>query len=417
MEFISTLDKTTETNKTNTYMSLVEPDRSKTSIIYFAKNGGHDEHSNKRDIQGLQKIIEYTEDRLGIENIQTDQTNQQTHSSLPLCDQESGMLESSINSRFNMQIVCDGHGGHETANLAVQLFFEYIKNNTPNDHNDILTYLETLAEHLYTNIKIQLPYTHSGSTLLIACIDNHNDVLYVANLGDSKCVVARKNENDDFYSLVFSTTDLSCDNPDEVERLRSLGYDIIGEIPRIKADGLKANGMQPTAGLGDHHNDSTRLDPLRRNPEISTIFIKSGDIIILGSDGLYEDCIYTQSKNGRGEIKCLGSAKSDNMICNQISRTMSFYNSIISEEIADYTSINLAQTMLDIHYEDLLKSYASHIPTYFRSINCMVNRSDDHIHRCRNADKTSPWCDDNLKTVVENGSDNKSIIFTVYKPT
>ena len=194
--------------------------------------------------------------------------------------------------------VFDGHGGSNVARwLAKNLNAEVLKVYTPGFwalffkgksvcNYDIPTLTDQQITQTFLNVDKKLN-TSAGSTAVCAVIDKDNKTLKIANVGDSRAVLASK-ENYEQLSL-----DHKCNR--EYARLTALGATISrGYVytqtrswwPPFK---LKSQGIAVSRAFGDRHFKKPNVGVIAE-PEIYTHTIKEDDqFVILASDGIWDD--------------------------------------------------------------------------------------------------------------------------------
>lgn len=115
---------------------------------------------------------------------------------------------------------------------------------------------------------------HCGSTACVAVIRreiNHN-VLYVANVGDTRAVIS-KNGTAERLSVDHKATD-----PKEIDRVKSEGGSIM--------DNRVAGGLAITRALGDHAYKSFGVTA---SPYVVRHVLRPFDkFLIMGSDGIWD---------------------------------------------------------------------------------------------------------------------------------
>lgn len=279
---------------------------------------------------------------------------------------------SASNGRFELYGVMDGHGGYEVSDLISKEIMKRFVLNGPT--GSICEYLANLIADIHRFAEQRIFYTGAGSTLVMAIVDNVDSIAYVANLGDSRCLIVRGNE------CIFQTVDMSADNPVEVARLNELGYSV-----SRSSDGamrIDCNGLQVTAGVGDFRKGTFGLeDPVRRVPDISQVSLQSGDIILLSSDGLFDSPGI--SRGLRRQLTLMGGLK-------PIEQT-------VSDMVRGAKSGNLAKHMIKSHIDYLFRMYKD---VAFQMY----------------GEASTRWADEDILKAVTTGSDNKSVVCVVYDP-
>lgn len=360
--------------------------------------------NEQNDCIGLANTkIPYTEDRCCVISMNNINSTYDTNlSSIHQFDNPSGIIE--CDSRFNIQIICDGHGGFEISNFATQFFFEYVNSNKLTNDTCITEYLTILVNEINNNVQTNFPNTKCGSTLIILCIDRNDNLAYVANLGDSRCIIARKN-NVGIYEKIFSTIDLSCDNVNEVERLKLSGHNVVMTDGTNRIEGC---GLQPTAGLGDNYYfiKNNKLNPIKRDPDIDIVNLQAGDIILLSSDGFYEGPVLCKNNI------CIKNQKSDQLLMNQI-------NELMKESKNQNNKLtNWADKIMEIHYNDMLLSYTKVIFDYWRlTIKRYSDKTNEELetirHQLINIGRKG-FSDEEFKKTLCNLSDNQTVLLSFY---
>ena len=214
--------------------------------------------------------------------------------------------------------VCDGHGyyGHEVSG--------YIKENLPMDLNHLIKTkkLNVLTDDLSSVIKTafvlenksllrnrQIDSDLSGSTCISVIYTPQK--LIIANLGDSRCILGKCIEKENFeekdeiigekknknyrWVAVNLSTDHKPTIPEEAERILKVGgrirpmKDEDGEFigpPRVYMKDKDMPGLAMTRSFGDYFGSTAGVIS---EPEVSEYYFKPEDkFIVLASDGLFE---------------------------------------------------------------------------------------------------------------------------------
>ena len=234
--------------------------------------------------------------------------------------------------------VADGHGGSYfysvLASGSFQLYF--LKNYNNTNKNIEETLLKTFED--INNLANKYRYTkRTGGTTLNCCvIDKKNNKAYIANLGDSVTNIFRK--IDKTYISVFRSVDHDSKLLLEQERIKKI-YPLTTFTKINEATYLKIYGIETmiTGAIGNF-NFPNGLQ--RKIPDINCINIQIGDVIIVSSDGYYEEysTIYSILGPGRDEI--------------QIS-----YDLILLEEKYGLINCNISKELFDMHIEQMAKKY------------------------------------------------------------
>ena len=136
--------------------------------------------------------------------------------------EDLGVITTEIGGRKNRNLFCifDGHGGIESAQICAdnfpKFFQKFLKENPINiEYCFKMTYKKVDEKTQAKNI------IESGNTATTVYIDDN--MLYCANVGDSKCVLVKK-ESIDKLSYDDKITD-----EEELKRIKSEGGQIIDE--------------------------------------------------------------------------------------------------------------------------------------------------------------------------------------------
>lgn len=144
----------------------------------------------------------------------------------------------------------------------------------------------------------------SGSCGLLAFYDTLSQTLRVAVTGDSRAVLGSKSSSG--WTARALSVDQTGSNQREADRIRK---EHPGEEDRVIRRGRVLGGLEPTRAFGDARYKWTRdlQDKVARaffgrstppelrsppyvtaEPEVTTTKVKSGDFLVMGSDGLFE---------------------------------------------------------------------------------------------------------------------------------
>jgi serine/threonine protein phosphatase PrpC len=205
--------------------------------------------------------------------------------------------------------VCDGHGGNIIAKQAIPKLLSilnkkiqiYEKINKSFHLNSIVQFQPLLIEsvcELDKKLYNISRYGDVGSTLLFAIL--YNDVIYIANLGDSRAIVFTTQPNGTRGNLIASTRDHKPGDPVERQRIESLNA-FVSAAPYQSSDRtLRVNGnLSLSRALGDFRYKTD----MERNyvgvhhiisalPDIYTFplsnFAKSDVYVVLACDGIWD---------------------------------------------------------------------------------------------------------------------------------
>jgi len=174
--------------------------------------------------------------------------------------------------------VYDGHYGRQVADYAAASLHRILRSNL---NKGILPQPALRQAFLETDSQIKKLEIPEGATTVTAYIKDRT--LYVANAGDARAVLGRKN------GVLRLSHDHKPDNPEERKRIESLGG-IVGrrdswDVPRVN---LK---LAPSRSLGDHFFDEQFLgvDLITAEPYITETQLEEGDdVLILACDGVWD---------------------------------------------------------------------------------------------------------------------------------
>lgn len=168
--------------------------------------------------------------------------------------------------------VFDGHGGERAAQFTTQMLPKCIfKRNFQHDPINAIkqAYREVDDDWLAV---ARANNMDDGTTAVIALI--HNNVIYVGNAGDSRCIMFSNNK------VIPLSSDHKPNRPDEKKRIEDLG----GFIQ--KPDVWRVNGLLALSrAIGDKHLKQW----VTCEPEVFSHIRTPGDqYLILASDGLWD---------------------------------------------------------------------------------------------------------------------------------
>jgi serine/threonine protein phosphatase PrpC len=196
--------------------------------------------------------------------------------------------------------VFDGHGGKEVAAFVSRHFSEYLVKNTsyqagrypeslcenfvmmdsllgtPSGNKEIIRIMRNLPDDAVVNGDTS--DSMAGCTAVVALIKGTQ--LFVANAGDSRCVLARKGK------AIEMSRDHKPELPSERERIYRAGGFV--------EDGRVMGNLNLSRSIGDlEYKKNTRLQPqdqiITAYPEVNSESIDSGtDFMVLACDGVWD---------------------------------------------------------------------------------------------------------------------------------
>jgi serine/threonine protein phosphatase PrpC len=177
--------------------------------------------------------------------------------------------EDAFDAKENIYIVTDGMGGHNAGEVASQLTIEYLQEkltvekldqlNLPD--NNLLQSLLHGANEKVKSVAQSDPELHGmGCTIVVGCITGNT--LHVCHAGDARAYIVNKN----------GIKQIGIDHSNVADAV------LLGEMTREEAR-LSAQKNIITQAIGG---------PKELLPEYLTVELKSGDRIILCSDGLWD---------------------------------------------------------------------------------------------------------------------------------
>ena len=164
--------------------------------------------------------------------------------------------------------VLDGHGGYymsEFANQRLYVYFEeeMLKQNSGSDNEKVVKSLKEAFNRVEMEFKELALRTYKkgqgrastvGSCALVVVI--YNDILYVANLGDSKASLIRYDENNKEYYYEKLMNRHNSEKPREKEKLYKMFPNekdiVVCKRPNGTVCYVKGR-LQPTRSFGDFH--------------------------------------------------------------------------------------------------------------------------------------------------------------------
>ena len=234
--------------------------------------------------------------------------------------QEDYFYADSINDRFFIALVCDGHGGAKAARFLSLAFREsaQIMFKTSLNILDIPLVLTRFVDLLGPRFEMLYPGASDGTTLCGVVVDLYEGVATTFNLGDSQAIVYNKRSP---LSIISVTKPDTTDDPEERMRLARLGFPC-----QRDSDGTwRLYELNMTRAFGDYGQNklNTALNDTRgRTPRVETIDLKVARTgVLVASDGLFDVIEATQAnlnifqKNNAKDLIDLANAgpKGDNI--------------------------------------------------------------------------------------------------------
>jgi protein phosphatase len=102
-----------------------------------------------------------------------------------------------FHNESNLLVVADGMGGHNAGEIASKIAVETIMRHIeqlkePNVEEELINAVKIANTEIYSKSKQSLDYAGMGTTITASLI--LNDYIYIANVGDSRCYIVKKNE-------------------------------------------------------------------------------------------------------------------------------------------------------------------------------------------------------------------------------
>lgn len=189
-----------------------------------------------------------------------------------------------------------GHG--EDGDLVAQYTMSEVHNRLEK-HQSFKTDLARSFHEIFTSVNEDLKYRDeieaifSGTTACVAILRNNK--ITISNVGDSRAVIARRNDDGDeksSLSAIDLSVDQNPDSPEEQARIERHG----GFVSPPPEEGLSARvwldsdqtqvGLAMSRSIGDHAVKTVGViaDPVVSEHDV----LPNDEFIILGSDGIWE---------------------------------------------------------------------------------------------------------------------------------
>lgn len=212
--------------------------------------------------------------------------------------------------------VFDGHGGHEVANLAKQLFQTLfpvaLLENKGNVHKSF--------EQVFFQIKLEIlkipQLNHKGSTAVVSFFDKKTNLVYTATLGDSEAKIYRKFEDEwksiplscvrDWGSKRDETRAVLATNEEFKEPFFATLKDYWRTLPNNKERRMANKGnsfiklvtgaINISRAFGDEANNIGRpINTVVTKSKIGVFPLLPGDVFVSACDGLW-DFVHREKK-------------------------------------------------------------------------------------------------------------------------
>ena len=203
------------------------------------------------------------------------------------------------NKDYNLLCVADGHGkSYECSKFVINRIVVF-SNKISLESYDPTDFINKLFNFIFEEtLDSDLDFEHTGTTLCIGLVSVKDKILTVGNLGDSVCQVIRHDPITNTRSLAFKTIDHDAGNLLEQARIRAINP--FATFIKSNKNTVRLDGkLMVVRGFGDWHYDKP-FGVIGRNPDIySEIKLESNDVVIISSDGLFEQVYESGIRSGR----------------------------------------------------------------------------------------------------------------------
>jgi len=208
-------------------------------------------------------------------------------------NQDRGSIEYPFLESFDSVLFCvmDGHGreGEKVSDFCIHHLHKYLADHKAAVLIDPEAAFEKvfLTTHSKVHKATDINSWDSGTTAVAVYLKGHE--LFIANVGDSRAVLASRNARGRLKAKDLSN-DHNPDSPGEFERLCNAG----GVVAAPEAAGLSARVWTPNRQIGLSMARSLGDVALSKhgviaNPEITKHSLQAEDtVMIIGSDGIWE---------------------------------------------------------------------------------------------------------------------------------
>jgi serine/threonine protein phosphatase PrpC len=213
----------------------------------------------------------------------------------PVSPNQDSFLVLRVEGHVSMYGVFDGHGrqGHDVSNFVKDFLPKLIVQDEAFRKNDfekaLLNGFQRTQELIEqeTNAK-KIDASASGTTCTI--VIHKGNKLWVANVGDSRCVLASPCPITGEMRAEDATRDHKPDIPEERERINRMGGVVIKPPMdvnhRVYVKGFRFPGLAMSRALGDligYHRAG-----ISATPEVNCYELKGDESLLLCSDGVWE---------------------------------------------------------------------------------------------------------------------------------
>ncbi len=232
--------------------------------------------------------------------------------------------------KINIYSVFDGHGGsHVSTFLKSNLTKYFVKKDRERlfyDNRLTVKYIRKVFDHVQNKLKKQKFSEHQGSTALLAIHhkDDKKNNLWVANTGDSRCVICNK-----YNIAVQLSKDHKPNNFEERERIQSLN----GKITFDGSD-WRVKDLSLSRAFGDL--DATPF--VTHKPQVFKYRVSNRDkFLILACDGLWD--VLSNQEAINFVLECCNYGKANNTKISEINIADKLANFAIKSGSTDNVTV------------------------------------------------------------------------------
>lgn len=200
---------------------------------------------------------------------------------------------------MNLFGVMDGHGeyGHLVAEFVMKNLAKYLSQEdelkVDNDNEKIANAIKSAIDNLVGSLnKTRINCHFSGTTCVFGVLIDK--VMHVANIGDSRCVMARRNSQGGIDAIPLSE-DQKPENPEEKARILEAGGRV-QPLPGLEGEDcgpmrvwlaeVNVPGLAMSRSIGDHVCNDVGVT---HEPEVKPHTIQDNDLFaVWASDGVWE---------------------------------------------------------------------------------------------------------------------------------